>query len=117
MMNAKDLWLNYHRMCDNYTNCRDCPACLDYENYIILCDDMKNIDKFIEVVEKWAKDNPIISNKQKFKEVFGCDLSSINIKTKPCGFYKEKDCMNFKENSRPCSDCPWWDEKYTEVKK
>lgn len=116
MINAKELWIGYSRMCDSYVNCKGCPACLDSDDCThdgMLCDDIENTDKFIEIVEQWVKDNPIITNKMKFKEVFGYEITVGS-----CPLYEVEGCRILNDESliqHKCSSCPWWDSEYKKI--
>lgn len=62
------------RMCGNY-HCDDCPVgppCIS--DSTSLADDDKALEKYIEMVEKWSKEHPIITNSNKIEEVFGKDI-------------------------------------------
>lgn len=60
----------------------------------------------IEIVESWAKENPIVTNADKFKEVFGFEplpiQSCVNSqKCENCEYYCDYDAIN----------C-FWDKEY-----
>lgn len=65
-------------------SCVDCPL-----NGV--CDDAANAFDMIEVVEKWVKKHPIKTNADKFKEVFGFDMTI---------------CW---DNEFPCNECQFCD--------
>lgn len=65
-------------------SCVDCPL-----NGV--CDDAANAFDMIEVVEKWVKKHPIVTNADKFKEVFGLDMAPIH------------SCVS----SKSCEDCEY----------
>ena len=52
----------------------------------------------IEIVEKWAKEHPIVTNAMKFKEVFGVEYDAMNscinlgIKCRDCDYYEDGEC-------------------------
>lgn len=74
-------------------NCRDCPfykkVC--HANNIII-----NVYKAIEIVENWAKEHPVKTNAEKFKEVFGTEppinACVNNIDCENCEYYGDGDC-------------------------
>lgn len=71
--------------------CKDCP--FDGK----LCNTGENafrVYEAIEVVENWAKEHPIKTNADKFKEMFGIEPIQIS------------SCINFKEK---CGDCKYYD--------
>lgn len=67
-MKAVDYLKTMKRMCEVYSYCVGCPlanndeglACVDYESD---CP-----EEIVEIVEKWAKENPAIKNTKKIKE-------------------------------------------------
>lgn len=71
MMDAKKYIEEYNRMCKSYgLKCRSCPG-----NHIYCNTD--NLE-MIDIVEKWSKEHPKITNAMKFEEVFGFKLSRSN---------------------------------------
>ena len=68
-MDVVDFVREYHRMCDNYDKCSKCPVdgrrdpCTD-----AVYEDPQGV---VEIVEQWAKEHPVQTNADKFKEVFG----------------------------------------------
>ena len=69
--------------------CSDCPL----DNEVGIC----NIYKSIEIVENWAKEHPIKTNADKFKEVFGVERLPLyscdtNAKCEDCGYYTGSGC-------------------------
>lgn len=69
----------YSRLCSAYPNCNDgtneCPINKARDKtcvcrYWIL---MVDPEKAEEVILEWAKENPVTTNRDKFKEVFGFD--------------------------------------------
>lgn len=68
-MDAKKYIEEYNRMCEFYDGleCRACPG-----NHIDC--NLDNLE-MIDIVEKWSKEHPKITNAMKFEEVFGFKLS------------------------------------------
>ena len=78
----------FNRMCNHYyddgdDDIRDCPVyakideiydcgCSYCEKYI-----RDNPVEFVQIVESWSKDNPVVTNNMKFKETFGFDFRSL----------------------------------------
>lgn len=56
------------RMCEGINDCSKCPL-YDLEQSCI--PDIDNIEEMVDIVEIWMKENPIITNGDKFTEVFG----------------------------------------------
>lgn len=70
--------------------CTDCPC------HNGICNNgsiMSNAYEAIDLVENWAKEHPIKTNADKFKEVFGFEPTPIY-------------CVN---NNMKCSDCEYFD--------
>lgn len=60
--------------------------------------------EIIDVVEKWGKEHPVVTNREKFKELFGKEIL-----VSPHG------CVGLSCQS-PCDTCPnngFWDKEYT----
>lgn len=79
-MDAKEFLSERKRMCDSFGNfCTGCPA-----SNLSGCRKIRltnaEMDKLIEAVEKWSKDHPRITNRDKFRAVFGSDIG-INVIT------------------------------------
>lgn len=91
-------------------NCNDCPC---YER---VCNKWALISRAyeaIEVVENWAKENPIVTNSDKFKEVFGFEPTPIycvnnNVKC--------EDCEYFDYNNGLCDVSIFWGAEYKPTK-
>lgn len=63
-----------NRMCSANV-CHSCPFSITNNGYNVPCVDFETIytREAIEALEKWVKDNPIITNLKKLKEVFGAE--------------------------------------------
>ena len=72
-MRAADYLREKRRMCNSFNYCSDCPfkdtSCNETEN--------KNPEKAEEIVETWAKENPIMTNADKLKRTFGISAQDI----------------------------------------
>lgn len=110
-MEALEFMKEAKRMCLTIGCCSDCNL-----GYGCAIDGVKNLpDIVLEsnclVVEQWSKDHPIVTNAQKFKEVFGQEPQSINgiifcPPVTPGAFECDRvDCMKCLE---------WWDKQYKE---
>ena len=68
-MDAVKFLKEVNRICET-VDCPDCP--LDNAN---LCINDTTVDgeeeKVCSIVEQWSKEHPIMTNRQKFREVFG----------------------------------------------
>ena len=82
-MEAIEFLKEYNRMCTMYKSCRRCP--LEMDNCVGCGDEFseKQIINIIEKTEQWSKEHPLVTNAQKFKEVFGGEaiyaISSPNV--------------------------------------
>ena len=63
------------RLCNSYHQCEGrpfesngiCPPILEESE----------IPNFEQIVEQWVKEHPIVTNGDKFREVFGCDIQNF----------------------------------------
>ncbi len=82
-----------------------CTTCM----FAYLCEHIHLPEKAldcVELLEKWVKEHPVITNKDKFKEVFGVepDDDSCPPVSNICGVAKYLS---------DCNACRrWWDEEY-----
>lgn len=113
-MDAVEYLRTYHRMCnaivrENDDACKECP--LSNRNNGKYCDCVKFVIQYPEecvgLVEKWAEDHKIITNADKFKEVFGIDKPLMGKLTSVC--YKP-DGVDFMYEE-------WWNKEYVEPEK
>lgn len=95
-------------------SCDRCP----FKNTVCHNDDngvLFNAEKAIEIVTQWAKEHPIVTRADKFKEVFGVEPKSNNCFVCPhrVGF------NNAKCNLMQCAKCTneFWNSEYKEPKK
>lgn len=100
-MEALEFLKETDRMCSSYTECSDCPLkeLASFSGYptcrVVM---FKECEKAISAVDAWSREHPIITNAQKFKEVFG---------RKPRLCCEELNC-------NVCIE--WWNEPYKEPK-
>ena len=83
-MDAKEFVVNLHRLCGMYVNCHGCP--LEHIEHNCAGDIDDTVADFIET---WAKEHPIMTNRMKFKEVFGVDVISYEKGFRPVGVIPE----------------------------
>lgn len=102
-----------NRMCEaihEAGGCEECP--LASPDYDYACADFisDNPEKVVSIVEKWAKEHPMITNADKFREVFGTppysysDLTTLYIC--PPVAVQEGLCRN----QGDCERCAKWRE-------
>lgn len=56
-------------MCKNQANCPECPL-QDKENCCCIMDTIEYVEKAVQIVEQWAKDNPIKTRQSEFLKRF-----------------------------------------------
>lgn len=75
-MDAVNFMKESIRMCRSLEGCDECP--LEKED---MCVDYGNVDgneeKAVLLVEQWSKEHPIVTNWQKFQEVFGTAIDPV----------------------------------------
>jgi len=100
--------------CEGIESCKECPlhkCCLNKLDD----DQVYNAMEIIEIVEKWSKEHPIVTNRDKFKEVFGINLYDT---THEC---VGLTCPSNAFSTLPtdCRTCPhngYWSKEYKEPK-
>ena len=105
-MDAVEFLKIERRICGE-NNCTSCP--LNKEDTLYdRCKGFKVVEpeNYVAIVEKWAKEHPVKTKKQKFLELFNADT--------PRKWHK--DCEKTCNANVPCSFCLWWDEEYEELK-
>lgn len=92
-MEVIDFLKEAHRMCKSYADCKGCPLVNSPCGFIRCTVDHSGAEMrcVTKVVEQWSKEHSIITNAQKFEEVFGLPAH----------------CMIDQ-------DAQWWDEPYKE---
>lgn len=91
--------------------CTDCPF---NEKVCSAGTAIRNAYEAIDLVENWAKEHPIKTNADKFKEVFGFEPTPIycvnnNVKC--------EDCEYFDYNDGLCDATRFWDAEYMPPKR
>lgn len=67
-MDAVKFLKECNRICDT-VDCLDCP--LHDEHICMHGIEDDEAEKAVSIVEKWSKEHPVMTNEQKFREVFG----------------------------------------------
>lgn len=94
----------FNRMCNNY-DCNDCPFDSNCQFIVI-----RRPNEAEEIIMNWAKEHPIKTNADKFKEVFGIEY--YNDSGTKCDGIK---CPSNETHSYLCSECEYkdfWDKEY-----
>lgn len=75
MADFKEVAKQYARMCNNFNGCEGCPINeIRLKSYVCRYWTLAiDPEKAEEVVMQWAKEHPLMTNRDKFKEVFGFD--------------------------------------------
>jgi hypothetical protein len=94
------------RMCDSHYRCSRCPISQEImkgDEVFLSCGQFRRAhpDVYVSVVEQWSKEHPLVTNAQKFKEVFGVgpEYCSSPLRTSETGNVLAHE---------------WWDEPYKE---
>lgn len=80
----------------------------------------ERIEKAAATIEQWSKDHPIVTNAQKFKEVFGFYGDVVNRSKPERGIAGTKGSCGYDDCRESCGSrhyprCPmWWDDGYKE---
>lgn len=80
-MEFQEFWKERKRLCGHYKECDLCPmhSILASTSCEVGC--VKNPKEAEQIVKKWANEHPIVTNADKFKEVFGVPIGSYGA---PC---------------------------------
>lgn len=100
------------RMCEALKpDCSSCGLCSDNNNYHIGCNKfiLDYYEQSEEIIMKWAKENPVKTNADKFKEVFGVEPNENT-----CPYTIEK--CDGKHCSHLCDKYDFWNKEYKEPK-
>ena len=106
----------------NYCKGIKCSECIMKS---VCCDDTREcIDvayNLVEFIENWAKEHPVITYADKYKEVFGIDVSSklddMEVHTYPYQCPKVHGFSDIGcEDSKNCTECRtrFWNQEYIE---
>lgn len=103
-----------YRICNSNICSSECPFWRDNLSIPDLgCADFIRMfpAEAVSIVEQWSREHPVMTNAQKFEEVFGekPDRSIGGRLCPPIALRKSKDC------NINCFECKqWWDEPYKE---
>ena len=64
---------DFGRICSRY-DCQECP--LYNEPCDLVGTSLKDAEEIVAIVKKWSEEHPRMTNRQKFKEVFGIDAAT-----------------------------------------
>lgn len=83
MAEFKTVVAEWDRMCEFSIDCSACPLLEKQKGEGCRSWALRNPEEAEKIVIKWSKENPILTNRIKFKEVFGKDAFSICILPEP----------------------------------
>lgn len=115
-MDAIKFMKEIKRIHETYKDCANCPLDETLDDNTICSDFIFSYpEEVIEIVKKWSKEHPIITNAMKFEEVFGCPPTPDNNEghkymCAPRG-KRTDNCEKY-----DCKKCDaWWDEEWKET--
>ena len=76
MAEFKEVMKRFKRMCDGQTWCDSCQINVNRGRFACSRWLTENPTKAEEIIVSWAKEHPLITNCDKFKEVFGFDFKT-----------------------------------------
>lgn len=94
---------NLNKMCSRVGDCDGCPLPSSVGECRLWC--FNNPEKAGQIVEQWTKEHPIVTNADKFKEVFGKPIGSYGA---PC-----PNGLTIYENGT-MSNIEWLEQEYKE---
>ena len=100
-MNAVKFVDAYVRMCSQAGSCEDCP--LYQEDEFDFCTalpqkrSLEGAEKVVQIVEQWAKENPVKTRQSEFLKLFpDANLSTGTVNVCPNSLYEGKcDCSRY----------------------
>lgn len=100
------------RMCNSFSECGKCPLC---KNNVRDCVgfEFSTAKEAERIILDWAKEHPVIpviTNREKFNEVFGVEFGADLSKTK-CSFI-----CGGRDSCLGCQYDDFWDKEYKEPK-
>lgn len=78
-MDAVNFLKEKGRMCEAIHQCHKCPISSDNNQYGLTCIIFaeKHPEEAVDIVEQWSKEHPVVTNGEKFREVFGIDYEKV----------------------------------------
>lgn len=98
-----------NRLCEAQEDCKDCPlighACDVNTATIMSCYNIESVQKMVQIVEQWAKDNPIKTRQSEFLKMFpDAQIDTYGALTiRPCSI--EKGLCSKCTTLSDCVDC------------
>ncbi len=120
-MDAVEYTKTLRRLCKSQADCPECPLhenCKEDGYVYCIADVSEYVEKAVQIVEQWAKDNPTKTRQSEFLKQFpNADLSRLQ----PCMIEKDKRptrCTKYidKVGLSFCDDCrnDYWNEEVTD---
>lgn len=93
------------RMCKKIGDCSKCPLSLRNNKTNTFCDTFirESPEEADSIIMQWSKENPVMTNRRKFEEVFGFDIAVFGIRSKKFRAVDVNGCI-----------AKWLDEEYKE---
>ena len=119
-MDAVEYIKTIRRLCESqngYSGCSGCPL-LNEDDYCSIADARERAEDVVQIVEKWAKDNPIKTRQSEFLKKFpNADMQRISTLF-PCVMdqtIRPTRCVKYESFSSPkkCVECRndyWYEE-------
>lgn len=65
----------YRRMCNSYLSCENCPLVVNVQSaQTCKIDVFLSSEESERIIMQWAAERPLMTNRMKFREVFGKDI-------------------------------------------
>lgn len=120
-MDAVKFFKEINRLCKAQEDCKDCPlighACDVNTATIMSCYNIESVQKMVQIVEQWAKDNPVKTRKSEFQKMFpNANMYSITTSFCTAHFDKKKACEVSVPSVEMCEKCryKYWNEEVDE---
>lgn len=119
-MDAVEYVKTQFRLCRSKDNCSECPL-QDKENCCCITDTIEYVEKAVQIVEQWAKDNPVKTRQSEFLKKFPDAYLSAITRLLPCSLdrtLKPLRCAKYGYLSITCrcDKCrdDYWNEEVTD---
>jgi len=77
MAEFKEVIKQFNRMCGEHKWCNTCQISTNRTIYTCFRWLTENPTKGEEIIMEWAEEHPLMTNRNKFKEVFGIDFTDL----------------------------------------
>lgn len=89
------------RMCKQIGVCDKCPLSVRRNKANVFCDTFmrKHPEEADNIIMQWSKEHPVMTNREKFEEIFGFDIVVFGIAFDPNGCVAKWLREEYKEKS------------------